>query len=88
MNNFTKEELEIMRNWGDVYTDFGCSWIDKIERPLINKLQSMIDNYCEHKTLEFAGDVYGYDCRKCDRRFSYEHVGRERHERIISGEEE
>ncbi len=40
MNDFTKEELEIL--WGacDQYSPaFG----------MLNKIQSMIDNYCEHE---------------------------------------
>jgi hypothetical protein len=47
MNDFTKEELESISNWGECYTEFGNSWCDKIERPLINKIQAMIDNYSE-----------------------------------------
>jgi hypothetical protein len=45
MNEFTKEELQAMENWGEVYTEFGNSWVDKIHRPLISKIQSLIDNY-------------------------------------------
>ena len=26
MNDFTKEELEDLVIWGEVYTEFGCSW--------------------------------------------------------------
>lgn len=48
MNDFTKDELQDMINWGEVYTEFGNSWTDKMHRPIINKLQSLIDNYCDH----------------------------------------
>lgn len=74
MNDFTKEELQIL-------------WL---ELPVIhylelkNKIQSMIDNYCEHEHLNFVGDVNGYYCKKCDKQFDYEYVGDERHERIIN----
>ena len=88
MNDFTKEELFRLFEWGmslaDAFPDsFGAQDIK-----IYKKVESMIENYCEHKALEFDGDVYGYDCKKCDKRFSYEHVGRERHERIMAGEEE
>lgn len=51
MNDFTKEELESMLNWGDVYSEFGQSWTYKIMKPLMDKIQSKIDNYCEHRNL-------------------------------------
>ena len=53
MNDFTKEELESMLNWGDVYSEFGQSWTYMITKPLMDKLQSLIDNYrdpnCKHR---------------------------------------
>ncbi len=52
MNDFTKEELETILNWGEVYTEFGRSWTDKIHRPFMNKIQSMLDDYCEHECPE------------------------------------
>lgn len=71
MNEFTKDELETMANWGDCYTDFGCGWTDKIHRPLINKLQSLIDNYCEHEKTECAGG-WTYKCIICGMMFGDE----------------
>lgn len=70
MNDFTKDELEDLISWADVYTEFGRSWTDKVHRPLIDKIQCMIDNYCEH---EYGKSVYGcidcgiteYRCNKC-----------------------
>lgn len=56
MNDFTKEELESMANWGEVYTEFGQDWTDKLHRPLIDKIQSMIDNYCEHEECQKPKD--------------------------------
>ena len=58
MNDFTKDELESIKSWGEVYTEFGNSWTDKINRALIDKIQSLIDNYCEHKNV-----VPNYDCK-------------------------
>ena len=71
MNDFTKEELEsfflalteiekdpfFMRKIPIIPA---CWWEDK----LINKLKSMIDNYCEH---ESTGDGAGLQqiCREC-----------------------
>lgn len=44
MNDFTKEELEGMLN-----CIYHGSWIYKADKKtVINKLQSMIDNYCKH----------------------------------------
>ena len=55
MNEFTKEELESIKN------AMGCLNINKILKgkvptdvELINKIQSMIDNYCEHENTDFV----------------------------------
>ena len=64
MNDFTKEELETIANWGEVYTEFGNSWVDKTDRPLINKILSMIDNYCEHKKY-IENRMAALVCAKC-----------------------
>jgi len=48
MNDFTKKELEKLLSWGDVYGEFGHSWTYSSIKPLMDKLQSMIDNYCDH----------------------------------------
>jgi hypothetical protein len=48
MNEFTKDELELLRdglNYG-VSNPYGFT-VDTV-MPLYNKLKSMIDNYCEH----------------------------------------
>jgi hypothetical protein len=44
MNNFTKEELKILISWGELYTEFGSCWTDKIHRPLLDKVKNMIRN--------------------------------------------
>ncbi len=62
MNDFTKEELENILN-GNVtlYPHTHCN--------LVNKIQSMIDNYCEHEweniCCQCALDkIY---CHKCEK---------------------
>jgi hypothetical protein len=62
MNDFTKEELQDMINWGEVYTEFGNGWTDKMHRPIINKLQSLINNYCEHTNSNIS-----FTCDDCGR---------------------
>jgi len=61
MNEFTKEEL------GEIYWILeGCTmdYIGKENNQLINKIQSMIDNYCEHKETNHS--YYSiYQCLKC-----------------------
>ena len=61
MNDFTKEELESIKN------AMGCLNINKILKgkvptdvELINKIQSMIDNYCEHENKQ-----NGFLCQEC-----------------------
>lgn len=67
MNDFTKEELENLLNWGEAYTEFGSSWTDKTQRPLIDKIQSMIDNYCKHDWSVGFGTIHSpvTYCKKC-----------------------
>ncbi len=45
MNDFTKKELEDMLKWANVYTEFGTSWTYKLYKPLMDKIQSIIDEY-------------------------------------------
>lgn len=54
MNQFTKEELQYLASCPSV----GCREV------LINKIKSMIDNYCEH---EWKTNIYDYIlyCQKC-----------------------
>lgn len=61
MNDFTKEELELIHTC--VESDYYHSnWSKSMYEPLINKIQSMIDNYCEHK--EFT--EHQSNCSICD----------------------
>lgn len=64
MNDFTKEELKELLKWK--YEDCYKNPCDqKIIDPLINKIQSIIDNYCEHENTKFIMDVGIDKCTKC-----------------------
>lgn len=72
MNDFTKEELEgILEglSWWLEGDDALCS-----ER-LINKIQSLIDDYCEHK---WHSNPYNYvlHCQKCGKTTPSDNQGR------------
>ena len=54
MNDFTKKELEFIYQL--------LNWITNEDYPLKNKIQSMIDNYCEHEWREGMCEI----CCKCD----------------------
>lgn len=64
MNDFTKEELEQIIKWATTDIDFNPS---NLEVSLFEKIQSMIDNYCEHDCLKLdMGEYYEvYPCKKC-----------------------
>lgn len=71
MNEFTKEELEIIAECVDA--DFyHTNWSKSMYEPLITKIQSMIDNYCEHETDQggCGGDML-YTCKKCGNKYRY-----------------
>ena len=64
MNDFTKEQLETMRNaifWGMVSSSL---WRIPENNLLVDKIQSMIDNYCEHDA-EIGKDYPAEKCMKC-----------------------
>jgi hypothetical protein len=60
MNDFTKDELtEILESVR--------YWHEGLETRLQDKIQPMIDNYCEHKwDNSCCGCTYGIYCEKCD----------------------
>ena len=62
MNEFTKEDLEIILD-GILWRDAHILPCDRPEK-LKSKIQSMIDNYCEHPFEERAEDNL---CTKCKR---------------------
>ena len=57
MNDFTKEELQIIYN--HIYYNAPLSCTIEIR----NKIQSMIDGYCEHE-IEIDYSPYGL-CKNC-----------------------
>lgn len=63
MNDFSKEELECLHNAIALQLrDIPMSETNAIRRSeLVGKLQSMIDNYCEH---QWVNSTY---CEKCNR---------------------
>lgn len=72
MNDFTKEELNIIAN---ALNDFRI--IKGKENVLLHKIRTMIDNYCEHEWngIRYAAvklrsnddREYQYKCSKCDK---------------------
>lgn len=63
MNDFTKEELE---NIYSCVSDLSHGALCDEDQELLDKIQSMIDNYCEHKPIKEAY-VYVEVCEKCNR---------------------
>lgn len=62
MNDFTKEELiDIYESYDECFIHH--SDVSEIEKSIVEKLQSLIDNYCDHKMCYGAGE-YTY-CDKC-----------------------
>jgi hypothetical protein len=75
MNDFTKEELESMLSTIEnvrIYTE-----IENWDEELAIKIQTMLDNYCEHEDFEDVPvecERYGCDntfccCKKCGAKF-------------------
>ena len=67
MNNFTKEELEYIMHLWHVCNSYHSSPSQDFK----DKLQSMIDNYCEHCWTS-VGNHPWLHCIKCKRNFDYE----------------
>jgi len=73
MNDFTKDDLYMLRR--AVINLYKIDDKDSIESPLYKKIQSMIDNYCEHESNGIRYAViklrstderdYEYKCSKC-----------------------
>lgn len=62
MNNFTKDELELTLS---LYQEFmkKYEFAEDVEA-IVDKLQSLIANYCEHENLKDVGKQYKV-CRGC-----------------------
>jgi hypothetical protein len=59
MNDFTKEELEKIF----YYVDITSHIQDDDEQILLNKIQFLIDNYCDHVWTDGSGN--NLFCSKC-----------------------
>lgn len=66
MNDFTKDELQIIHLDMTIYAK---KWVMLTESPvhleLRNKIQSMIDNYCEHEYIENPNNSDYMMCALC-----------------------
>ena len=67
MNDFTKEELECLHNAVALQLrDIPMSETNAIRRSeLVGKIQSMIDNYCEHELCHIDYDHQPIRCKRC-----------------------
>lgn len=62
MNDFTKDELMELKYWLE-HADDSVDAIDHYN--LMNKLQSMINNYCEHESGYIDYDYNPIRCNAC-----------------------
>lgn len=61
MNDFTREELKLL------IEALEGAWGVSSDNHLYSKIQSMIDDYCEHENTGSSSDVdYVYFCRQCN----------------------
>lgn len=67
MNDFTKEELEKIF----YYVDITSHIQEDDEQDLLDKIQSMIDNYCDHEWYP-GGNRPWLHCIKCKSNFHHE----------------
>jgi hypothetical protein len=79
MNDFTKEELEDLHLvYRTFCTEDGTQAMRKLtnlETGIIDKIQSMIDSYCEHEHKHYGvGDsrplVMTHECLKCGKEYT------------------
>ena len=67
MNDFTKEELETIRD--DIKHEMSISALANhdFNRNMLNKVERMIDNYCEHVSdgLIYTSNPPKLKCKKC-----------------------
>lgn len=63
MNDFTKEELKEL-----IYALDCCHSVPVgVDSPILMlKIQSMIDNYCDHK-YKYCGEFHCSECEKCNK---------------------
>lgn len=63
MNDFTKEELEELWFFTELHKN---KYRLKYPQELLKKLQSMIDNYCDHSISGGEVEIFVDTCHKCD----------------------
>lgn len=60
MSDFTKEELEY------IYDELDSNYSELKNIPLMNKVKSMVDNYCDHEWITYPNDFAASPfCKKC-----------------------
>lgn len=66
MNDFTKEELADLKDYINyaVSHSYGPT-ADKVDK-IYNKIQSMIDNYCEHENIVTGAYPRSNPPKKCE----------------------
>lgn len=64
MNDFTKEELDYMSDILKIHIN-DYPTLTTRDSDFLNKLQSMIDNYCEHVSGYIDYDYQATRCKKC-----------------------
>lgn len=70
MNDFTKKELQTILEWSQLSIEYGTAGSTE-EQQLDKKIQSLIDNYCEHEgyyKFNYGEHVINY-CDKCKTTF-------------------
>lgn len=77
MNEFTKKELEtIIDAFNFIYGAPSWRTIEGWDDELQDKIQSMIDNYCEHNESGGEVEIFVDTCSKCNayllREFHYD----------------
>jgi hypothetical protein len=65
MNDFTKEELELLSDGLNYAVGNPYGFTADSIMPLYDKIQSMIDNYCDHDDRQYYEHVPVYECNKC-----------------------
>jgi hypothetical protein len=65
MNDFTQEELQKILNFIESHKQ--DSYDDMRFSNIINKIHSLIDNYCEHRKSLQCSECGSYLCEKCER---------------------
>lgn len=68
MNNFTKKELITLSLCMNDHVVFTQRKLPPSFYRLKNKLQSMIDNYCDHKFEQTDIESFEFHCIKCEER--------------------